>query len=377
MGKDSKIVWTDHTWNPWWGCTKLPERRACDNCYAEAFAKRVGARCWGSSPRRIASPKTWTDPYAWDRAAAQAGKRVRVFCMSMGDFLEDRAELLEPRAKACRIIEETPHLEWLILTKRIDNTGLLPWAPGAFPSNMRMGITIEDQAAADRDVPRLLALDVANFLSIEPMLGGIDLKGWGHDTPTLPGDELKGISWEEYPWEDWIPEELRKAIQDFWRSSWGRGPWSWLRDHVHQHVPRTGARVVLAGDDRWLRTSKMAVAGVSGRYIHMWNNIGRVVDDDGRIHFTSGGRGSGWLSKWLNEDGSYSCRINHVIVGAESSPGHRLGRPLDLAWVCSLRDQCAYAGVPFMYKQGPVGGKLVELPELDGKVWDQIPGQVA
>ncbi len=174
MGKDSNIAWTDHTWNPWWGCSKLPNRRACDHCYAEGFAKRVGARCWGKDSRRTASPKVWSDPYAWDRAAKGHMVPPRVFCMSMGDFLEDLPELVEPRKRACGVIEETPHLQWLILTKRISDAALLPWFPSSFPSNVRMGVTCENQEAWDAAMPYLLDLKCPNFVSVEPMLGPID-----------------------------------------------------------------------------------------------------------------------------------------------------------------------------------------------------------
>ena len=63
-----------------------------------------------------------------------------------------------------------------------------------------------------------------------------------------------------------------------------------------------------------------------------------------------------------------------VIAGCENSPK---ARPMDLAWVRSLRDQCVAAGVPFLFKQAMVAGKLVSLPELDGKVWDEFPAEVA
>ena len=247
------------------------------------FATRVGARCWGAAPRKIASPKIWSDPYAWDRAAAEAGRIDRVFCMSMGDFLEDRFDLVEPRKRAIEVIERTPHLEWLILTKRIGNARLLPWSPGKFPSNVRVGITVENQEIAERDVPQLLALDVPNFISVEPMLEAIDF-----DKPRC---------------------------------------------------------------ERCGRPSD-------------------CVGDDGCTPFCNEHEEECSYGHWLDP---LNGGIEWVICGAESRPGKRMGRPLELDWVRSLRDQCVEAGVPFLYKQGPVNGRLVELPELDGRVWDQRP----
>ena len=63
-------------------------------------------------------------------------------------------------------------------------------------------------------------------------------------------------------------------------------------------------------------------------------------------------------------------RLKWLICGAESGPG---ARPFDVDWARSARDQCIDAGVPFFLKQMPVNGKLVKLPELDGRTWDQMP----
>ena len=54
MGTDSRIEWTDHTFNPWLGCTKITP--GCDRCYAESWSKRSGLVKWGNSPRRRTSP---------------------------------------------------------------------------------------------------------------------------------------------------------------------------------------------------------------------------------------------------------------------------------------------------------------------------------
>ncbi len=172
MGKDSAIAWTDHTWNPWWGCSKLPDRRECDHCYAEGFAKRVGAHVWGpSAQRRIASTKVWADPYVWDRQAAAAGKRAVVFCMSMGDLFELRPELDEPRKRAFQVMRETPHLTWLLLTKRVEALELLPHDLGEQRNRILVGATVGTHRAAHSPF-------IVDFISAEPLLEAVDLRSW-------------------------------------------------------------------------------------------------------------------------------------------------------------------------------------------------------
>lgn len=117
MGKNSRIEWTDHTFNPWWGCTKVSE--ACKNCYAEAWSKRVGQQVWGpQAERRFFGERHWLEPLKWNADAAAHGKRLRVFCASMADVFEDRRSLDPWRSKLWELIEATPQLDWLLLTKR-------------------------------------------------------------------------------------------------------------------------------------------------------------------------------------------------------------------------------------------------------------------
>src|SRR5262245_13922695 len=94
MGAETKIQWTDHTWNPWRGCTKASPGRA--NCYAEVQSRRnpgvLGE--WGPAGRRaIAAESYWQLPLRWDRAVAEVGGRRRVFCASLADVWEARPEL--------------------------------------------------------------------------------------------------------------------------------------------------------------------------------------------------------------------------------------------------------------------------------------------
>ena len=68
MGETTKIAWTDHTFNPWWGCQRVSP--GCERCYAETFAKRVGLKVWGpQSERRFFGDKHWAEPLRWNRKA--------------------------------------------------------------------------------------------------------------------------------------------------------------------------------------------------------------------------------------------------------------------------------------------------------------------
>jgi protein gp37 len=118
--QNSEIEWTDNTFNPWWGCTKVSP--ACDHCYAERSAARhtlTTDDLWGKDAvRRIASERQWEEPLAWNRRTERTGVRERVFCGSMCDVMERRPDLDEPRRRLFRLIEDTPNLDWLLLTKR-------------------------------------------------------------------------------------------------------------------------------------------------------------------------------------------------------------------------------------------------------------------
>jgi protein gp37 len=130
--------------------------------------------------RVVASEAAWREPLKWDRAAAKAGERHRVFCASLADVFEDRPELVEPRRRLARLIWETPNLDWLLLTKRPENAADMiyrMWFPDAeWPKNYWLGTSIEDQATADARIPHLLRAPAAvRFLSMEPLLGPVDL----------------------------------------------------------------------------------------------------------------------------------------------------------------------------------------------------------
>lgn len=186
MGKDSSIEWTDHTFNPWWGCTKVSP--GCNNCYAETWAKRVGQQLWGASrDRRFFTDKHWSEPLKWNAEAEAQGKRKRVFCASMADVFESRHDLDSWRERLWNLIGATPWLNWLLLTKRPQNIEtMVPWA-AKWPDNVWIGTTVEDQTRAEERVPLLLKHPAkCHFLSCEPLIGPVDLSPWTNgDSKTL------------------------------------------------------------------------------------------------------------------------------------------------------------------------------------------------
>jgi protein gp37 len=179
MGENSAIEWTNHTFNPWVGCTKIGP--GCDHCYAEGWAKRSGLVTWGKDRRRT-SPANWRKPLKWN---AEAGHiRPRVFCASLADVFDN--EVPEQwRADLFYLIRQTPRLDWLLLTKRIGNAWPMiqraMWSIGmhagmhhSLPANVWLGATVVNQQEADRDIEKLLCIPAAiHFLSVEPMLGPI------------------------------------------------------------------------------------------------------------------------------------------------------------------------------------------------------------
>ena len=178
MARNSKIEWTDHTFNSWWGCTKVSP--ACDHCYAETWAKRVGLDVWSAGkPRRFLSEAYWKQPYRWNKEAGQANRRARVFCASMSDVFEWKKELTPWRHRLWKLIEETPHLDWLLLTKRPHLAArLTPW-DNQWPHNVWLGTTVEIQKWLDKRLPHMEKIPArVRFLSCEPLLGQINLCDW-------------------------------------------------------------------------------------------------------------------------------------------------------------------------------------------------------
>lgn len=193
---ETKIEWADYTFNPWIGCTAVSP--ACDHCYAEALAKRYGWAKWGAGePRRLASPAMWKNPAKWNRAAAAAGVRRRVFCASLADVFDAEVDENWRDDLFVSLIMATPNLDWLLLTKR-PQVARKWFEHRPVPDNVWLGTTVENQTMADLRIPILLSIPgiKVRFLSMEPLLGPVDISRWT--------DMTAGGRFHAEPILDWI-----------------------------------------------------------------------------------------------------------------------------------------------------------------------------
>lgn len=232
---ETSIEWTrsatgepGYTFNPWIGCTRISP--ACDNCYAADWAKRHGqAELWMGERRRT-TPDNWKKPLRWNRAAAAAGIRLRVFCASLADVFDNQIDQAW-REDLWDLIRSTPHLDWLILTKRPQNIRhMLPadWGDRGY-GNVMLGTTVANQVEADRNVPLLLSVPAkVRFLSIEPMLGPVDLKHWMDEDRedrvhwVIVGGESGPKARPMHPaWIRSLRDQCRKAAALFFFKQWG------------------------------------------------------------------------------------------------------------------------------------------------------------
>lgn len=211
MAEETKIQWCDHTFNPWIGCAKVSP--GCANCYAEVStpSRAFGVKWGRGQPRKRTSSGNWKEPIKWNRDAERrrvmelhsvgAGEvhsfqRPRVFCASLADWLDDEVPV-EWLADLLKLIHDTPNLDWLLLTKRPGNffarlkaawnatvcehdsfdRWITDWGKrGIAPANVWIGTTVEDQQRADERIPELLKIPArVRFLSVEPLLGDVDL----------------------------------------------------------------------------------------------------------------------------------------------------------------------------------------------------------
>lgn len=199
MGDNSAIEWTTHTFNPWWGCAHVSP--GCVNCYAEAWAKRMGHDVFHKGgERRLFGDAHWAQPARWNARAAKVGRPARVFCASMADVFEDHPDVAESRERLWRTIEATPMLHWQLLTKRPENIrAMVPegWRDWPMP-NVWLGTSVEDQQRADERVNMLLSVPAAvHFLSCEPLVGPVELDRVKAYNAALHGDpgDMGTIDW--------------------------------------------------------------------------------------------------------------------------------------------------------------------------------------
>ncbi|HUO23677.1 MAG TPA: phage Gp37/Gp68 family protein [Caulobacteraceae bacterium] len=337
MAQNTAISWADDTFNPWIGCTKLSP--ACDGCYAEnLMATRLKRVTWGPhGERQRTSEAYWAEPLKWEREQAAKVKYANdnglpapparfVFCASLADVF-DNAVPWEWRRDLFDLIHATPHLTWLLLTKRPGNIAALfaqaitpelraKWSKSVglgqslWPRNAAIGCTVVTQAEADRDIPKLLDAKAGlhpafAFVSMEPLLEPVDLMRW------LPGGyECRA----ECGWRSWrSPPEERCTSCDGISSGFG------------EFCPAcSGAEFV-----------------------------GICPDCDGDT---------------VHAHPDTSC-IDWVITGGETDQGKHKARPSHPDWFRAIRDQCAAAGVPYHHKQNGEWGFCPDRTALPDQVF--------
>lgn len=184
MSESTIIAWTDHTFNAWMGCAKISV--GCANCYAERLTRdRMGLQLWGpQATRQVTSSANWRKPLQWNRQAATAGQRRKVFCGSLMDWSEDHPTAAATRPRLWELIRATPNLDWQLLTKRTERIKeCLPrdWEHGY--QNVWLGTTIEDDRYTWRARELAEIPAAVRFVSYEPALG------------PLPSLNLDGIDW--------------------------------------------------------------------------------------------------------------------------------------------------------------------------------------
>lgn len=220
MAENSKIEWTDHTFNPWIGCTKVSP--ACDHCYAEAMMDtRYGRVHWGAGEdRKRTSASNWQLPLRWNKQAAGAAERPFVFCASLADVFDNEIDPVW-RRDLFALIEATPNLVWLLLTKRIGNVVKMtdPLAGHRIlPRNAALGATMANQEEYDRDRMKLAEAKrvcdpLFTFGSFEPLLGPIILDKNAPDWVIVGGESGKGA---RHMHPDWA-RNLRDGAARFGR----------------------------------------------------------------------------------------------------------------------------------------------------------------
>jgi protein gp37 len=239
MAETTGIAWTDSTFNPWIGCTKVSP--GCDNCYASVSAPARSMRIvWGAGqPRHRTSTQNWKAPEFWNSRhqefAATHGRRRRVFCASLADVFDNEVPN-QWRADLFKLIDATPHLDWLLLTKRVGNVlpMLLEIGRERLPVNVWQGISAVNQDEARRDLPKLGRLEATvRWVSYEPALGELDLFETVM-TKEGPRQLIEGLDWViaggesgtkarpiRREWVDLVREQCDRCGVAFFFKQWG------------------------------------------------------------------------------------------------------------------------------------------------------------
>ena len=279
MAANTSIEWAHHTMNPWRGCEKVSA--GCKHCYAEhaapvRIARSKGLETWGAgAAREIASESMWKQPLLWDRKAKEAGERHRVFCASLADVFEDYQGPSADAVKAARLrlwalIEATPNLDWLLLTKRPQN--VMNMVPDSWqyemPQNVWMGCTVENQEAAEQRIMWLLSIPAkVRFVSQEPQVGPVD---WNRievlkEDGLTPGAHINALTGHVSGPDDVLPRKVDWIIVGG-ESGHNARPFdvAWARQTVAQckaagvpvFVKQLGANPWLDGQPYWIVSKK-------------------------------------------------------------------------------------------------------------------------
>lgn len=364
MGENSNIEWTHHTFNPWIGCTKVGP--GCDHCYAEVWDSRglqQKETRWGPHAARTrTSAANWRKPLAWDKAAAAAGARHRVFCASLADVFDNHASILpEWRADLWALIKATPNLDWMLLTKRPGNIAKkLPSSWGYGWHNVWLGCTVVNQEEAERDVPKLLAVPArVRFLSMEPLLGPVDLTAIPHgypigNAPTYQ-DALRG--------KLWMPAGT---------PTWAIDPRATVGDRTYVDLCAALALVIVSGESGpgarpmhpdWPRQIRdQCVAAGTALFFKQWGEWKPLSQ-------TEFGEDDAYYHPAPESDPEASRRCKHdSLCLAPDGTSFSMGSAQQYHKI----EDGAFRGAGHMscFKVGKkAAGRL-----LDGRTWDQMPG---
>jgi protein gp37 len=225
MGENTNIEWCDSSFNPWWGCEEVSP--ACDKCYARSWAHRLGMDGLWEGERRFFGDAHWREPLKWARQAK--GRRPRVFCASMADVFDNHPAVTGSRLRLWQLIEQTPELDWLLLTKRIGNAKrMLPmhWLKH-MPRHVWLGISAVTQEEAERDIWKLVEIPAAvRFISFEPLLEpiviGLDAINW-----IVVGGESGGRARPMQPdWARVLLASARRSNAAFFMKQGSQANWS-------------------------------------------------------------------------------------------------------------------------------------------------------
>lgn len=261
----TKIEWADHTFNPWIGCTKISP--ACENCYAQVQQDQRFSRVkWGAGEARSrTSAANWKQPLKWNREALKAGVRPFVFCASLADVFDNEVEEAW-RSDLFDLIERTPQLVWLLLTKRIGNVTKMV---EKLPRNVALGATMANQVEYDRDAPKLLKAaeqlkPLFTFGSFEPLLGPIELsKATAPDWIIVGGESGHGARPMDLDWARSLRDQTERigSVFNFKQTGAVVGHGSELLDgkrHFDRPEPRFSELPRSAANDNKTRTFLMS-----------------------------------------------------------------------------------------------------------------------